>query len=142
MAKLLGKHLVVEWDPTGADPVVAIQTFSRNFSVKQSGNKIDVSTRSDIAAGAKDTLADAPDRTAELSGLDEDADAPDWEGLAVGDTGTLTWYRRGKIDGRAMCSASATVTGVEFGSPHDNANDWKITWELTSAISIGTYDAP
>jgi predicted secreted protein len=138
MAKLLGKFLVVEWDKTGPTALVEIQTYSRNFSVKQSGNKIDVSTRSDIAANAKDSLADAPDRTAELSGLDDDATAPEWEKLTIGDTGTLNWYRKGKGTGKPMCSASATVTGVEFGSPHDNANDWKITWELTSAITIST----
>ncbi len=106
--------------------------MSRNFKVSQKGNSIDVSVREDIEAGQKDKQPDAPDRTAELSGLDPDVNAPDWEAREIGETGTLTWYRRGKVAGRPMRSCSATVTGNDFGSPHDNANDWAINWDITS----------
>jgi hypothetical protein len=142
--KLLGKFLVVEWLPTGGTlgtDEISIATKSRNFKVSQKGNSIDVSVREDIAANEKDKLPDAPDRTAELSGLDTDEATPDWEALEVGDKGTLTWYRQGKADTKPMRSASATVTGSDFGSPHDNANDWSISWDITSAIDTGTYDA-
>jgi hypothetical protein len=137
-AKNMGKNLVVEWLPTGEVTPISIATKSRNFKASQKGNSIDVSVREDILAGQKDKQADAPDRTAELSGLDTDENAPDWEGVEVGDTGTLTWYRRGKVTGRPSRSCSATVTGSDFGSPHDNANDWSISWDITSVITTGT----
>src|SRR5688572_5925109 len=95
--KNMGKNLVVEWLPTGEVTPISIATKSRNFKVGQKGNSIDTSVREDILAGQKDKTADAPDRTAELTGLDTDVNAPDWEGVEVGDTGTLTWYRRGKV---------------------------------------------
>jgi hypothetical protein len=135
-AKLLGKNLVVEWTPSGGS-VVSIATKSRNFKVDQKGNDIDVSVREDILAGQKDKEADAPDRTAELSGLDTDVNAPDWEAVEVGDVGTLVWYRRGKVTGRPSRSCSAKVTGNSFGSPHDNANDWTISWDITTVITTG-----
>lgn len=135
--KLLGKKLVVEWTPSGGS-MVSIATKSRNFKVSQKGNDIDVSVREDILAGLKDKLTDAPDRTAELSGLDTDVNAPDWDGVNLGDTGTLVWYRRGKTTGYPSRTATAIVTGVDFGSPHDNANDWSISWDVTTAITSGT----
>jgi predicted secreted protein len=135
--KQLGKDLVVEWTPSGGS-MVSIATKSRNFKVGQKGNSIDVSVREDILAGQKDKLADAPDRTAELSGLDTAVNAPDWEDVEIGDTGTLVWYRRGKSSGKPSRTATAVVTGSDFGSPHDNANDWSISWDITSAITTGT----
>jgi hypothetical protein len=138
--KLHGKHLVVEWLKTGEVTPISIATKSRNFKVSQKGNSIDTSVREDIEANEKDKQADAPDRTAELSGLDTDVNAPDWEAVEVGDTGTLTWYRRGKVTGRPLRTCSATVTGSDFGSPHDNANDWTITWDITSTIETDTVD--
>ncbi len=73
--------------------------------------------REDIAANQKDKQADAPDRTAELSGLDTDENTPDWEALEIGDTGTLTWYRRGKVTGRPLRTCSATVSGKRLRQP-------------------------
>lgn len=137
-AKLLGKYMVVEWLPDGEVTPISIATKSRNFKVDQKGNSIDVSVREDILAGQKDKVPDAPDSTAELSGLDTDVNAPDWEGVEIGDTGTLTWYRRGKTTGKPSRSCSATVTGNSMGSPHDNANDWTINWDITTAITTGT----
>lgn len=136
--KLLGKFLVVEWLKDGDLTPISIATKSRNFKVSQKGNDIDVSVREDIAAGQKDKLTDAPDRTAELSGLDTDVNAPDWEGVEIGDTGTLTWYRRGKTTGKPSRSCTAVVTQSDFGSPHDNANDWTIGWDIRSTIATGT----
>jgi hypothetical protein len=137
-AKNMGKHLVVEWLPTGDVTPISIATKSRNFKVSQKANSIDTSVREDIEAGQKDKQPDAPERTAELTGLDTDENVPDWEAVEVGDTGTLTWYRRGKVTGRAKRSASATVTASDFGSPHDNANDWGINWDITTVITSGT----
>jgi len=136
-AKLLGKYLVVEWTPSGGS-MISIATKSRNFKYSAKGNSIDVSVREDIAAGTKDKLPDAPDRTAQLSGLDTDVNAPDWQTLEVGDTGTLKWYRRGNSSGMPYRSAAAKVSGVDFNSPHDNANDWSIDWEITETPSSGT----
>ena len=137
-AKNLGKNLIVEWTPSGGS-LVSIATKSRNFKVSQKGNEIDVSVREDILADAKDTLVDAPDRTAELSGLDTDVNAPDWEAVEVNDVGTLVWYRRGKVSGRPMRTATAICTAADFGSPHDGPNDWTIGWKLTSAVVTSTY---
>jgi len=136
--KLLGKDLIVEWTPSGGS-LVSIATKSRNFKVGQKGNEIDVSVREDILADAKDTLVDAPDRTAELSGLDTDVNAPDWEAIEVNDVGTLVWYRRGKVSGRPMRTATAICVGSDFGSPHDGPNDWTISWKLTTAAVLTTY---
>lgn len=136
--KLLGKHLIVAWLKDGESEPLSLATKSRNFKVSQKGNSIDTSVREDILAGQKDKQADAPDRTAELGGLDTDVNAPDWEEVEVGDTGTLTWYRRTAAEGRPKRSATAVVTGSDFGSPHDGPNDWTITWDLTSAITTGT----
>jgi hypothetical protein len=133
---MLGKYMVVEWTPDGGT-MISIATKSRNFSVSQKGNSIDVSVREDILAGQKDKLADAPDRTAEMSGLDTAVDAPDWETVDIGDTGLLVWYRRGKSSGMPSRSASAVCTGNDLGSPYDNANDWKISWDLTTVITTG-----
>jgi len=135
--KLLGKFMIVEWLETGTSVALSLATKSRNFKAGQKGNTIDVSVREDILVGQKDKLADAPDRTAELSGLDTDVNAPDWETLEIGDTGTLTWYRRGKTSGRPSRSCSAVVTGNDLGSPHDNANDWSISWDITTVITTG-----
>ncbi len=138
--KLLGKHLVVEWLKEGESDPISIATKSRNFKVSQKGNDIDVSVREDILAGQKDKETDAPDRTAELSGLDTDEATPDWETVEVGDVGTLTWYRQGKTSGKPLRTATAKVTSSEFGSPHDNANDWSIGWDITSTIASDTVD--
>src|SRR5262245_31842936 len=96
--KLHGKKLVVVWTPTVGSPIT-ITPKSRNWKVTQKGNEKDVSTRDDIAAGQKDFLVDAPDRTATLAGLDTDVNAPDWYQLSIDDTGTLREYRRGNSSG-------------------------------------------
>jgi hypothetical protein len=140
-AKLLGKHLIVKWLPEGGvapGDEISIATKSRNFKVSAKGNSTDVSVREDILAGTKDKLADAPDRTAQLTGLDTDEAAPDWETLEVGDKGTLSWYRQGTATGKKYKTCSATVSGTDFNSPHDNANDWSIDFEITSTPTTGT----
>ena len=45
-AKNLGKNMIVEWTPSGGS-LLSIQINSRNFSVDQKGNSIDVSVRED-----------------------------------------------------------------------------------------------
>jgi hypothetical protein len=135
--KLLGKYLVVEWTPDGGS-LISIATKSRNFKVSQKGNSQDVSVREDILANQKDKQPEAPDRTAELSGLDTDEATPDWETVEIGDVGTLAWYRQGNESGKPSRTATAKVTGSDFGSPHDNANDWSISWDITSAIVSDT----
>ncbi len=139
--KLHGKFTVVEFLPTGGtapDDVITISAKSRNFEVDQKGNKIDTSVREDIVAGTRDFQIDAPERTATLAGLDTDENTPDWETIDVDDTGTLTWYRRGKGTGKPKKSATVRCLSSKFGSPHDNANDWTIQFELTSVITAAT----
>jgi len=139
--KLFGKYLVVEWLPDGGTPGVdeiSIATKSRNFKYSAKANTQDVSVREDILAGTKDKEPDAPDRTAQLSGLDTDESAPDWEALEVGDVGILTWYRQGKSTGKPYKTAAAKVSGSDFNSPHDNANDWTIDFEVTETPTGGT----
>ena len=138
MTKLHGKFLVITWDPDNGGDTLSISAKSRNWKMSQKGNEIDVSVREDIAAGQKDFLVDAPDRTATLAGLDTDENAPDWRTLEIGDTGTLREYRRGNSTGLPYREWDATVTsGPDLNSPHDNVNDWSIEWKLTSATSSG-----
>lgn len=138
-----GKDLIVEWLPDGGTApadVLSIATKSRNFQVRQQGNSQDTSVREDIAAGASDSVAGAPTRNATLSGLDPAEDDPDWESLEIDDTGTLTWYRRGKTTGMPLKTAPARVSSSEFGSPHDNANTWSLEWQLTGPITTDTVE--
>lgn len=139
--KMLGKHLIVEWLPTGGTvgtDEISIATKSRNFKVSGKANSTDTSVREDILAGTKDKQPEAPDRTAQLAGLDTDEATPDWETLEIGDTGTLTWYRQGKSTGKPLKTAPATVTGTDFGSPHDGPNDWTIDFDITATPTAGT----
>jgi hypothetical protein len=139
--KQLGKHLIVKWLPTGGTypgDAISIATKSRNFKVTAKANSTDTSVREDILAGTKDKQPDAPDRTAQLAGLDTDEATPDWETLEVGDTGTLYWFRQGEASGKNYKSAAATVTGTDFGSPHDGPQDWTIDWDITATPQVDT----
>ena len=139
--KLHGKFTVVEFLPTGGtdpDDTLTISAKSRNFKLSEKASEIDVTVREDVAAGTKDYLTDAPERTASLSGLDTDENAPDWEALEIGDMGTLSWYRRGKGSGKPKKSAPVRVTSRDLNSPHDNANDWSVEFKLTGAITPST----
>jgi hypothetical protein len=141
MAKLHGKTMIVKFLPTGGtapDDELTISANSRTFEVDEQANEIDVTVREDVAAGTKDYLTDAPDRTATLSGLDTDENAPDWDEIEVGDTGTLSWYRRGIGTGKPKRAATVRCTSRKLGSPHDNANDWTIAFKLTSAVTPTT----
>lgn len=135
--KLHGKFLVVTWDPDNGGATISISAKSRNWKVSQKGADIDVSVREDIAAGLKDFLTDAPDRTATLAGLDTDENAPDWRTLEIGDTGVLREMRRGNSSGKPYREWNARLTTNDLNSPHDNVNDWSLEWKLTSATSSG-----
>lgn len=134
--KLLGKSLIVEYTPTGGS-LVSIATKSRNFKVSEKANRLDVSVREDILANNRDYLADAPDRTYTLAGLDTDVNAPDWQNVEVGDTGNLKYYRRGNTGGMPYKTVDVTCTSRDLNSPYDNANDWAIEWASTSAVTSG-----
>jgi hypothetical protein len=134
--KLAGKYLEILWTPDVGSPIT-ISPKSRNWKVTQKGNSIDVSTRDDILAGQKDKIPDAPDRTATLSGLDTDENAPLWIQLIIGDTGVLREYRRTSASGRPYREWDAIVTTSDLNSPHDNMNDWSLEWELTTATVSG-----
>lgn len=139
--KNLGKNLIVKWVAEGdtyPEDAISIATKSRNFKVSARGNSSDVSVREDIAAGTKDKEPDAPDRTAQLAGLDTDVETPEWEELEVGDKGTLYWFRRGETTGRKYKHAAATVSGTDFGSPHDGPNDWTIDWDINETPVVAT----
>ncbi len=134
--KLHGKHLIVEYTPTGG-PMVSIATKSRNFKVSEKANRQDVSVREDILANFRDYLPDAPERTYTLAGLDTDVNAPDWQNVEVGDTGNLKYYRRGNTSGLPYKTVDVTCTSRDLNSPHDTANDWQIEWSSTSAVTSG-----
>jgi len=131
-----GKNLIVEYTKDGGS-MMSIATKSRNFKVSNKGNKTDVSVREDVLAGTRDYISDAPERTYTLSGLDTDVNAPDWETIEVGDTGTLKWYRRSNTSGRPYKTQAVTCTSTDFNSPHDNVNDWSIEWGGQGAVTSG-----
>ncbi len=139
--KLLGKKLIAEWLPEGGDPVddlITLTVYSRSFSVKQAAKDIDVTTRADVLAGEEDLLSGVPNRDITMGGLDSDVNAPDYDLIELGDKGTLTWYRRLKTTGMPKKSMLARLTGTDFGSPHDNANDWSLAFKGLSVITTGT----
>jgi hypothetical protein len=136
-AKLLGKHLVVVWTPTVGSPIT-LNTYSRNFQVKQVAKEIDTTTREDVLDDAEDNEPGVPSREITVSGLDSDENAPDWETIDIGDEGTLDWYRRGNTSGKPKKSISARCMESNFGSPHDNANDWEVKFKGLSAITPST----
>lgn len=136
--KLLGKYLAIDCTPSGGS-LLTMQTYSRNFTVKEGAKDIDVTVRDDVLNNLEDIQAGVPSREITVSGLDSDEATPDWEaGLEVGDSVTLVWYRQGKTTGKPKRTCTARVTGKDFGSPHDGANDWTITFKATSAITSGT----
>ena len=135
--KLLGKYLVIDCTPTGGS-LITLQTYSRNFTVKESAKDIDVTTRDDVLNDFEDIQAGVPSREITVSGLDSDENTPDWETLEIGDECELIWYRRGKTTGKPKRTVTARVTSKDFGSPHDGANDWTVTFKCISAIVTGT----
>lgn len=135
--KLLGKHLVVEWTKTGGT-MITLNTYSRNFTVKQAPKDIDVTVRDDVLAGTEDLLAGIPARDVTLSGLDSDELTPKWEAVDIGDVGVLQWYRQGKATGKQIATMTAVCTGSDFGSPYDGANDWTVNFKGKSAIVLTT----
>lgn len=145
-AKLLGKYLVVDWLPDGGtapDDLVTLTVYSRNFALKQASKDIDVTVRQDVLDNTEDILAGVPTRDVTISGLDSDEDTPDWDQIEIGDSGTLTWYRRGKASGKPRKSMTARCTGGgDLTSPHDNANDWSLTFKGTSAITTDVVPGP
>jgi hypothetical protein len=136
-----GKYLVVEFLPTGGvagtDEIV-LSAKSRNFKVSRKSAKQDVSVREDVLAGNKDFLLDAPETTISIGGLDTDVNAPEWEEIDIDDTGTLTWYRRGKVTGRPKKSCTVRCSSDDSNYPFDNAVDWSRDFEATSTITAGT----
>lgn len=141
MAKYSGKLLKVEWLPTGGTAgtdEIDLSGSSRQFDVDETGNEVDVTTRDSTG---KETLTDTAltERTAKLNGLDTTG-APDWDDtdLDIGDTGTLIWYPEGESTGKRKRSATAIVTARKFGSPHDNAATWEISFKLNTAITRAT----
>src|SRR5262245_37926861 len=134
--KLQGKYLEVLWTPTVGSPIT-ITPDSRDWKVSEKGTSKDVSTRADILAGQKDKFPDAPDRTATLTGLDTDINAPLWRGVLIGDTGTLREYRRTSASGRPYREWTARCTSNDYHSPYDDSNDWGLEWDLVSAPASG-----
>lgn len=126
MPKYKGKELVVEWLPAGGTApadVIDLSGSSREFSYSGEASDIDVTTRDSVG---KEKLVDDAEYEGSLNGLDTRG-TPDWEeAIEVGDTGTLTWYPEGKGTGKRKRSVAASVSSVEFNSPHDNAAKWQL----------------
>lgn len=139
--KYHGKLTAVFWKETGGS-FVNISGASRQFSVPQQANEIDVSTRDDKNEDATQYLVDTPGRTATLAGLDTTPQASrTWEDIDIGDTGTLLWYPLGTGASKPYRFADGVVTQSQYDSPHDNAATWNLAWRLNTAITKATSGA-
>jgi hypothetical protein len=131
--KYLGSAALAFWIPTGG-AAINLTGPSRSNEWDEKGSSIDVSTRDDKQAGAKAKLADAPDRTFSIEGLDTTPLASRlWRTIKVGDTGSFLEYPLGSGSGSPVEVAAGVITGRNFKTPFDNAATWKLDADLNTA---------
>jgi len=131
--KYLGSAALAFWVPTG-QAAIDLTGPSRSNEWDEKGNSIDVSTRDDKQANAKAKLADAPDRTFSIEGLDTTPKSSRrWRTISVGDVGQFLEYPLGSGTGNPCEVASAVITGRNFKTPYDGPATWKLDADLTTA---------
>lgn len=131
--KYLGSAALAFWVPT-VGAAINLTGASRSNEWDEKGNSIDVSTRDDKQANAKAKLADAPDRTFSIEGLDTTPSASRaWRTIKVGDTGSFLEYPLGSASTMPVEIAAGVITGRNFKSPYDNAATWKLDADLNTA---------
>lgn len=130
--KYLGSAALAFWIPTGG-AAIDLTGPSRSNEWDEKGNSIDVSTRDDKQANQKQKLADAPDRTFVIEGLDTTPKASrKWRTINVGDTGQLLQYPLGSGSGNPVEIAGGVISGRNFKTVHDNAATWKLDVEINT----------
>lgn len=136
--KYLGSAALAFWIPTGG-AAIDLTGPSRSNEWDEKGNSIDVSTRDDKIANAKAKLADAPDRTFSIEGLDTTPNSSRaWRTIEVGATGSFLQYPLGSASGKPVEIANAVISGRNFKTPFDGPATWKLDAELNSAWSNST----
>lgn len=136
--KYLGSAALAFWIKTGS-AAINLTGASRSNEWDEKGTSIDVSTRDDKLANAKAKLADAPDRTFSIEGLDTTpSSSRSWRTIEVGDTGQFLQYPLGSASGAPVELASAVITGRNFKTPYDNAATWKLDADITTAWANST----
>lgn len=131
--KFLGSVALIFWIPTGS-AAINLTGASRSNEWDEKGASIDVSTRDDKQAGQKAKLADAPDRTYSIEGLDTTPLASRlWMTINVGDTGSFLQYPLGSASTMPVEVAGGVITGRNSKSVYDNAANWKLDADLNTA---------
>jgi hypothetical protein len=132
--KYNAKDTCIYWLPSTGG-TVDLTGDSRDLSIGEQANDIDVTTRGNAQMDARDYLTDSPERTWQLQSLDTRGTAQGWHQLSIGDTGTLRWYDEGTATGKRMEQAAATVQQRNRTYPYNNATTIDLQGKLTSAIT-------
>ena len=117
--KFLGKSL------TGSFGAVDLSSASRKFSLKAKAKNIDVSTRDDLMAGARQNIPDVPEYEFEWEGLDTTGGHAAIATILIGDEDVMTVNTSQK--GFAVM---AKITEQEYESEGDKPPEWKLKGTL------------
>lgn len=134
--KYNGKETVIYWLAGGG--TVDLTGDSRDLSINEQASEIDVTTRGNAQADARDYLADVPERTFQLQSLDTRGNSQAWDQIAIADQGTLVWYPEGTAVGKRRETATATLLQKNRTYPYNNAVTIDLQGRLNSAIAQDT----
>jgi len=132
MAKYTGKAMKVyfgTFDVSGA---------GRNLEVNRSADEVDVSTYGSVE---KEFVVGLPERSATLEILDDSTNPVIRQQLAVGSSGSLTWFPIGTASGNPkFTAATALVREANQAYPYDGAVTIATTLRLSGGVVEGTAD--
>lgn len=132
--KYNAKETEIRFYPSGGGTII-LTGDSRDLTINEQANEIDVTTRGNAQDGASDFLDDVPARTWQLQSLDTRGTAQAWDNLHIGDTGTLMWWPEGSATGKRQEVAAARVLQRNRTYPYNNAATIELQGRLTSAIT-------
>lgn len=139
--KYHGKQTVILYAAAvDTEPTVDLSGSSRTIEIDESGQEQDVSTRDDKVANGTAYLADAPQRTVNLDGLDTTPDSSRaWHDIQVADSGRVAIYPLGSSpSGLPYEIGNVVLTKRNYNSPHDNAARYQLSWRVSGAWTEGT----
>lgn len=132
--KYNAKETEIRWYPSTGGTII-LTGDSRDLTINEQANEIDVTTRGNAQDGASDFLDDVPARTWQLQSLDTRGTAPAWDNLHIGDTGTLIWWPEGSASQKRQESAPARVLQRNRTFPYNNATTIDLQGRLTGPIT-------
>jgi transcription elongation factor len=139
LTRITGRNLVVKFAPVGQTEAqaVTISSGGRGFTVDESDDELDVTGYND--PGRVTAPAGYPRRSATITVAYEVGDPNDLLTLlAVGNEGTLYWYREGIGTGKPKEQMDVWISSRSRPMPHNEQMVMNVTFSATSGITSGT----